>query len=602
MTTTGGSLWVDVQAARNVESRHVVDAYCVVRLGGRRLGRSVTAPATTDPTWGFQTLTQLDGDGDPTEEKVEASAENEDENDADRLVVEVLNEQNFFFDMFPTQRASSNGSSSDGESDRASRSSVERSTGDEALGRVKISLSLLQKRAAHGTRVTDAWYMLEGVKSGEVRIRTMLYEPSDNDTIETVTAEAERLLDEEIYNQEMEDFYGFRVPPSGTSTWAHLRSYFDCREQRRIAEWEDAFGSQFFSVMSCRPPGSDYATVQRMARRGIPRHWRQRVYMAMSGATEKKESEASDYYASLVAQLASRDSVSFRQIELDIDRTFGHSHTKIATEAGRNVLRRVLKTYSMRNPAVGYCQGLNFIVGFLTLGVDEETAFWLLAVICEDLFPGYYIPTMADTQTDMLVIKQLIAEELPELDEFTSDVGLPLELLGSQWLLCLFTTTFPSETVFRIFDCLMTEGSYFVFDVIMAHLRRIAPRLVGLEDFQTVLSTMKEAENTLLDADELIRLAVQETDRITAERITSLREEHSVSVRDEMERADRARTLNRQLAVIYQIPAFSGTAANLLRFFHEEAEVSNRADVAFLLTLLCHGLVWLAEHSKHLRR
>ncbi|TMW66609.1 hypothetical protein Poli38472_014585 [Pythium oligandrum] len=263
----------------------------------------------------------------------------------------------------------------------------------------------------------------------------MLYEPSDNDTIETVTAEAERLLDEEIYNQEMEDFYGFRVPPSGTSTWAHLRSYFDCRGQRRIAEWEDAFGSQFFSVMGCRPPGSDYATVQRMARRGIPRHWRQRVYMAMSGATEKKESEASDYYASLVAQLASRDSVSFRQIELDIDRTFGHSHTKIATEARRSVLRRVLKTYSMRNPAVGYCQGLNFIVGFLTLGVDEETAFWLLAVICEDLFPGYHIPTMADTQTDMLVIKQLIAEELPELDEFTSDVGLR----RGCWLRSFFT-------------------------------------------------------------------------------------------------------------------------------------------------------------------
>lgn len=66
------------------------------------------------------------------------------------------------------------------------------------------------------------------------------------------------------------------------------------------------------------------------------------------------------------------------------------------------------------------------------LAVEEEAAFWLLAVVCEDLFPGYYTPTMAETQTDMLVLKELIADELPELDAFTAEVGLPLELLGSQ--------------------------------------------------------------------------------------------------------------------------------------------------------------------------
>jgi hypothetical protein len=156
--------------------------------------------------------------------------------------------------------------------------------------------------------------------------------------------------------------------------------------------------------------------------------------------------------------------------------------------------------------------------------------------------------------------------------------------------------------VFRIFDCMMTEGAHFVFAVIMTHLRRLESKLLGVDEFQAVLSTMKEAENALLDADEFIREAVDEAERITAERVARLREEHSVSVQDEMQRADRARALNRQLAVVYQIPAFSSTAANLLRFFHEEAEMSSRSDVAFVLTLLCHGLVWLAEHSKRLRR
>lgn len=168
--------------------------------------------------------------------------------------------------------------------------------------------------------------------------------------------------------------------------------------------------------------------------------------------------------------------------------------------------------------------------------------------------------------------------------------------------MCLFTTTFPSETVFRVFDCIFTEGSYFVFPVIIAHLRRLESQLLELHDFQSVLSTMKAAENCLLDADEFIQLAVEETVLVNVNRIALLREQHFISVRDEMQRADRAHALHRQLAIVYQIPAFSSSAARLLRFFHEEAEVSSRADVAFLLTLLCHGLVWLAEHSKYLRR
>ncbi|KAF4321099.1 hypothetical protein BBI17_002015 [Phytophthora kernoviae] len=233
-----------------------------------------------------------------------------------------------------------------------------------------------------------------------------------------------------------------------------------------------------------------------------------------------------------------------------------------------------------------------------TMETDEEAVFWLLSVFCEDLYPGYYTPTMADIQTDMLVLKQLIAEELPQLDEFTSEVGLPLELLGSQWLLCLFTTTFPSETVFRVFDCIFTEGSSFVFPAIMAHLRRLEPALLDLSEFHGVLSSIKDAENACIDGDSFMDAVCKEAEHISRSRIQKLRDEQRGSVRDEMQRAERARAFNQQLAIVYEIPAFSNYAAGLLRFFHEEAEVSSRSDVAFVLTMLCHGLVWFAEHSK----
>ncbi|RLN51405.1 hypothetical protein BBJ29_000662 [Phytophthora kernoviae] len=339
-----------------------------------------------------------------------------------------------------------------------------------------------------------------------------------------------------------------------------------------------------------------------LSRAGIPRHLRERAYMSLSGASEKQENEGAEYYANLVKEAETMETDTFRQIELDIDRTFGHSGTTVCTDSGRAQLRRILRAYSLRNPSVGYCQGLNFIVAFLMLIADEEAVFWLLSVFCEDLYPGYYTPTMADIQTDMLVLKQLIAEELPQLDEFTSEVGLPLELLGSQWLLCLFTTTFPSETVFRVFDCIFTEGSSFVFPAIMAHLRRLEPALLDLSEFHGVLSSIKDAENACIDGDSFMDAVCKEAEHISRSRIQKLRDEQRGSVRDEMQRAERARAFNQQLAIVYEIPAFSNYAAGLLRFFHEEAEVSSRSDVAFVLTMLCHGLVWFAEHSKRWSR
>ncbi|GMF17882.1 unnamed protein product [Phytophthora fragariaefolia] len=474
---------------------------------------------------------------------------------------------------------------------------------DERLGVVDINASLLCKPSRV---VTDAWYSLGGTRTGEVRIRTIWYERAKR----ALTAQDREMMFEqrvsEAVTKPMSDLYGFAIPEAAREDWIHLRSYHDCREERRVEDWTRLYGTQFPERLrrcSYKEKDTEEKTLfMQLARAGIPRHLRERAYMNLSGASEKQANAGPDYYANLVKEAETMETETFRQIELDIDRTFGHSGTTVSSDDGHDRLRRILRAYSLRNPSVGYCQGLNFIVAFLMLITDEEVVFWLLSVFCEDLYPGYYSPAMADIQRDMRVLKQLIAEELPRLDEFTSEVGLPLELLGSQWLLCLFTTTFPSETVFRIFDCIFTEGSFFVFPVIMAHLRRLEPVLLDLDEFHHLLSSIKDAESVCIDGDLFMTAVCQEAENITADRVQKLREEQYGSVRSEMERAERARAFNQQLAVVYQIPAFSNYAAGLLRFFHEEAEVSSRSDVAFVLTMLCHGLVWLAEHSKHWQR
>lgn len=46
----------------------------------------------------------------------------------------------------------------------------------------------------------------------------------------------------------------------------------------------------------------------------------------------------------------------------------------------------------------GAVQGMNFIAGCLLLFMDEEDTFWCLAIIVEELLPGYFSMAMVEPQ------------------------------------------------------------------------------------------------------------------------------------------------------------------------------------------------------------
>lgn len=56
------------------------------------------------------------------------------------------------------------------------------------------------------------------------------------------------------------------------------------------------------------------------------------------------------------------------------------------------------------NPEIGYCQSMNFLAGLLLLFASEESTFWLLSTIVEEVLPpDYYTPSM----TGIRVLKYL---------------------------------------------------------------------------------------------------------------------------------------------------------------------------------------------------
>jgi hypothetical protein len=110
-----------------------------------------------------------------------------------------------------------------------------------------------------------------------------------------------------------------------------------------------------------------------------------------------------------------------------------------------------------RNPAVGYCQGMNLVTSTLLLVyADEEEAFWVLSAIIERILPeDFFSPSLLPSRACPLVLLDYVQDLLPKLYTHLIDLGVDLTAISFSWFLSLFTDCLPVE-VRHITDCIAT--------------------------------------------------------------------------------------------------------------------------------------------------
>ena len=110
-----------------------------------------------------------------------------------------------------------------------------------------------------------------------------------------------------------------------------------------------------------------------VCKKGLPDKYRKNLWIRASGAAAAMNLEENKhYYRNLKNLTLNYPNPSFNQIELDLRRTF--TELKIQkSERLINKLRNVLNTYCKRNPTIGYCQGMNFIVGRLLRVIQSNS-------------------------------------------------------------------------------------------------------------------------------------------------------------------------------------------------------------------------------------
>jgi len=150
-------------------------------------------------------------------------------------------------------------------------------------------------------------------------------------------------------------------------------------------------------------------------------------------------------------------------IVLDVKRTFFSNDVDVKRER----IERILQSVLYINPAISYCQGMNFIVAFfLEISNSEETAFYLtLGLFLNTNYCELFYNELAKLKRLFVIFEKALNLKLPECYHYLNSCGINSSFYISSWFITLFTITYPniidiSNPLFllKIFDMFILNG------------------------------------------------------------------------------------------------------------------------------------------------
>ncbi|XP_016007418.1 growth hormone-regulated TBC protein 1 isoform X3 [Rousettus aegyptiacus] len=224
-----------------------------------------------------------------------------------------------------------------------------------------------------------------------------------------------------------------------------------------------------------------------------------------------------------------KGSSSVQKSMTDMNRTFPDNikFRKSADPCLQKTLYNVLLAYGHHNQGVGYCQGMNFIAGYLILITkNEEESFWLLDALVGRILPDYYSPAMLGLKMDQEVLGELVRTKLPAVAALMDGHGVLWTLVVSRWFICLFVDILPVETVLRIWDCLFNEGSKIIFRVALTLIKQHQAFILEASSVADICEKFKEITkgSFVMECHTFMQKIFSEPGSLSMTTITRLRE------------------------------------------------------------------------------
>lgn len=212
---------------------------------------------------------------------------------------------------------------------------------------------------------------------------------------------------------------------------------------------------------------------------------------------------------------AKDEAAALHKLEKTIRRDLGArtSYSKyFISQGSQESLFGLCKAYALYDEAVGYAQGMNFIVmpllfnvspmsetGYAmdfvnTVQMDEVDAFELLVKLMNKYgLREMFIQEMPGLHRSLYQFERLLEDLEPALYCHLRRRGVPPQLYATQWFLTLFAYRFPLQLVLRIYDLIFEEGlESTILKFGVAIMRRNADALLAMKDMSPLTVFLKE--------------------------------------------------------------------------------------------------------------
>lgn len=181
------------------------------------------------------------------------------------------------------------------------------------------------------------------------------------------------------------------------------------------------------------------------------------------------------------------------QIEKDINRTFMKEIEQ--TPKNIQILKNILNAINVFDSS-GYCQGMNFIVGFLLklTNYDEVKTFYIFKNILCDI-KGYFEDGLPLLKLNNRLFNKNFKELCPKLHKCFQKNDIVNEFWVSKWLQTLFTLSLPFEELTIIWDVLLIRGFDFIVYICLAIIEILEKDLLEIKESSEIISYLERVLN-----------------------------------------------------------------------------------------------------------
>lgn len=218
--------------------------------------------------------------------------------------------------------------------------------------------------------------------------------------------------------------------------------------------------------------------VDMVRRKGVPQRYRWLAWRSIAGWHALKRTGEYERMAQQEADPRTVDAIG-----KDMDRTFPSCEE--FNEERKLQLSKILQVYSCLYPKVGYCQGMNFVAGFILLSSEvapesppEDAFFLFLQIMARYRGSLLFCDGLPLLKLLTFQFQSLLESLFPDVQRHFVQENVTPELYLTKWFLTVFTQPLPMPMASRLWDLIVCDGLQVLVHLALASVKLLKPKLV----------------------------------------------------------------------------------------------------------------------------